>query len=205
MPGTSRTASAQPAGTTETRGYCTRRLFRPFPFFSLTAVVADSVFILSQVQHLVAASAAAIDTDNARAVPVFISGATGVFASDINGLFNPMKEHVKIRRGLDGRLVYLNKACILEHFEGRWIVRPMDRRGTAAGLACVEGGCALEACTSRPWKMWDGKEWIDAPDLKMAIGAEAKQKVSGCSLRLHSVSSPCFCRSFAVTFLGAGR
>ena len=59
--------------------------------------------------------------DNARAVPVFISGATGRNAANINGFFEPTEE-----KGLDGRVLYRKRGeafMWMEHFEGQWHVK----------------------------------------------------------------------------------
>ena len=87
--------------------------------------------------------------DNARAVPVFISGATGRNAANINGFFEPTEE-----KGLDGRVLYRKRGDALmwmEHFEGRWHVKQESNKGTNRCYAYVEGGCAPDACTSREW------------------------------------------------------
>ena len=116
--------------------------------------------------------ARAVAADNARAVPVFFSGATGVNAAGINGFFEPTQE-----KGSDGRMLLHKRgdaSVIIEHFGGNWRVKPVSFKGKADCWAIVSGGCALEACTSRLWKeSFDGKVHVDAPGLKMVTGAEA--------------------------------
>ena len=66
-------------------------------------------------------TAEAVAADNARAVPVFISGATGVNAAVINGFFDPTQE-----KGLDGRALFCKRgdtSVLMEHYAGRWQVK----------------------------------------------------------------------------------
>ncbi len=131
-----------------------------------------------------AAEATAVAHDNARAVPVFISGATGVNAARINGFFDLTQE-----KGLDGRFILRTRgdaSMLMEHFGGQWQVKLASDKGKANCYAYVEGGCLLAACTSRQWTVtFDGKTFSDAPGVKMVTGAEAERKVSGCCLRAH--------------------
>jgi hypothetical protein len=104
---------------------------------------------------------------NARAGPVIISGATGPYASFINGFYGVTEE-----KSLDGRLVLSKRGdpgvCI-EHRGGVWGVKLVSSKGEAACFACVAGGCAFEDCASRVWRVLSGKEFNDQPSLKMAI------------------------------------
>ena len=142
------------------------------------------MFVFAQGAEHAAAEARAVAHDNARAAPVVISGATGVNAALINGVLEPTQE-----KGLDGRVLYRKRgdgSVCMEHFGGKWQVKPVSLKGMAGFYACVEGGCALAACTSRRWKVtFDGKNLSDAPGMKMVTGAEAERKVSGCCLRAH--------------------
>ena len=137
-----------------------------------------------------AAEATAISNDNARAAPVAISGATGPYAADINGVLEPTQE-----KGLYGRVLYRKRGdpgMIMEHLVGKWEVKPVSHKGTAACWACVAGGCAAEACTSRMWKVtFDGATHQDAPSVKMV----AESEVSSCCVEsqaflTHLLSSP---------------
>ena len=101
-----------------------------------------------------------------------ISGATGALAAFINGVLEPTQE-----KGLDGRVLYRkrgNPGMIMEHFGGKWEVKHVSHKGMDNCWAKVEGGCAAEACTSRPWKVWDGKAYDDAPLVKMVAEAEVR-------------------------------
>jgi hypothetical protein len=112
---------------------------------------------------------------------------------DINGFFVPAQEK---KKGLDGRVIYFNRgdaSVLIEHLGGRWQVKNAKHKGTNKCHASVEGGCALEACTSRAWKVEEdafldgciGKSLVNIPGVKMVTGAEAEQKVSDCSPRFH--------------------
>ena len=139
--------------------------------------------LVAQGAEYAAAEATAVAHDNARAVPVFISGATDVNAA-INGFFEPTQE-----KGLDGRLILTKRgdsSMLMEHYDGDWHVKPVSDKGTDGCSAYVAGGCALAACTSRQWMVsFDANTFSDAPGVKMVTGAEAERKVSGCCLRAH--------------------
>ena len=143
--------------------------------------------LVAQGAEYAAAEATAVAHDNARAVPVFISGATCVHAANINGFFDPTQE-----KGLDGRLILIKRGdagMLMEHRDGNWEVKPVSNKGTDNSSAYVEGGCALAACTSRQWRVADGQGgWFDAPGVKMVTGAEAERMVSGCCLRAHQLA-----------------
>jgi hypothetical protein len=114
---------------------------------------------------------------------VFISGATGLNATGINGAYYSTGETsdghpLLIKRG--------DASMLMEHFGGKWWVKDASFKGMARGFAYVAGGCALAVCTSRQWMLsFDNKTFSDAPDVKMVTGAEAERKVSGCCLRAH--------------------
>jgi hypothetical protein len=120
---------------------------------------------------------------------VFISGATGDNAADINGFFEPTQE-----KGLDGRVLYAKRgdaSVCIEHYGGKWRVKPVSEKGKGTGIvsicmAYVAGGCGLEACTSRVWWMYDGKAWNDAPSMKLVAGAEAERQETQVAAEAHS-------------------
>ena len=138
-----------------------------------------------------AAEARAVATDNARAAPVFISGATGVYAASINGSFEPTQE-----KGLDGRVLYAKRgdaSTCIEHYGGKWQVKAVSSKGKDSCRAYVAGGCGLDACTSRVWKVDDGTPGlphIDAPSVKLVAGAEAERQVRGGCLRARQHAHP---------------
>ncbi len=108
---------------------------------------------------------------------MFISGATGDNAAFINGFYEPTQE-----KGLDGRVLYAKRgdaSMCIEHSGGLWHVQPVSSKGKNGCKAYVAGGCALEACTSRAWNVWDGVGFRDAPSVKLMTGAEAERQVRG--------------------------
>ena len=119
---------------------------------------------------------------------MFISGATGGNAAAINGFFEPTQE-----KGPDGRALYVKRGdaswCI-EHYGGTWQVKAVSHKGKGSAWARVAGGCGLEACTSRVWRVYDGKAWNDAPSVKLVAGAEAQRQVRGGCLHARPHAPP---------------
>ena len=150
-------------------------------------------FAFAQGAEHAAAVARAVADDNARAAGLVISGATGRWAEGINGYFAATQE-----KGLDGRVVYGkcgDASMCIEHYGGRWQVKPVPDKGSNGCFAHVTGGCALEACTSRVWKVHDGYQYVNQASVKIATGADAEREVSGCCMRPqqstnHSPPSP---------------
>jgi hypothetical protein len=106
---------------------------------------------------------------------LFISGATGINAVAINGGYDRTAEmrgfyELYSKRG--------DASLCMEHFGGKWQVKPVSYKGLDRCCAWVRGGCAAEACTSRKWHVVDdGKGFRDAPSVKMVAGAEAQHQV----------------------------
>ena len=121
----------------------------------------------------VAEAAAAFLKDNSNHADIFISGVKGR-NQKVNGLFSPTQE-----TGQDGRMLYRksgapgDEAMCIEHFEGRWQVKNQSDRGSGACCAYVEGGCALEDCCLRKWKVVDSDGFVDEPSVRMVTVAEA--------------------------------
>ncbi len=104
---------------------------------------------------------------------MFISGVTGDYAALINGFFEPTQE-----KGLDGRVLYAKRGearVWIEHCGGKWQVKLVSDKGTDGCWAFVAGCCGLEACTSRVWVLWDGKDFDDAPSVKLVTEAEVRR------------------------------
>ena len=143
-------------------------------------------FAFVQGAEHAAAEARAVADDNARAGPVFISGATGPHAACINGFYGVTEE-----KSLDGRLVlskHGDPSMCIEHRGGKWQVKDVSSKSKAEGMAYVAGGCALEDCTSRVWKVGNGKGFDDQLSVKMATGREAERHVSGGCMRAHALA-----------------
>jgi hypothetical protein len=114
---------------------------------------------------------------------VFISGATGPKAAAINGPYDRTGEIS------GGYAVYSKRgdpSMCVEHRRGYWEVKDVSLKGRAACFAYVAGGCALEECTSRVWRVSNGKQFDDHPSLTMATGSEAERQVSGGCMRAHA-------------------
>jgi hypothetical protein len=145
-------------------------------------------FVFHQAAEHTAAVALSIAEDNARAVPVLISGATGFFKKYMNGLFTPSSE-----RSLDGRVVYKkcdNTHMIIEHHQGQWAIKLLEDKGLSAMHGCVVGGCALESCVGRVWFVACGSDsgkWEEQPEVAISFGADVELQVSAmaCALQRH--------------------
>jgi hypothetical protein len=68
--------------------------------------------------------------------------------------------------------------CI-EHFAGKWRIKQVSDKGHNACMASVQVECALEDCTSRVWRVDNGKEFEDQPSVKIVTVAEAERQVRG--------------------------
>jgi hypothetical protein len=108
-------------------------------------------------------AAAAARADNARAGPVLISGATGPWAAGVNGFYTVTEE-----KSSDGRFVLSKRGdpgiCI-EHCGGVLQVKSVSGKGKFLCLAYVAGGCALEECATRVWKVYTGDGFVDQPSV----------------------------------------
>ena len=144
-----------------------------------------TLFAFAQGAEHAAAEARAVADGNARAGPVFISGATGPRAASINGFYVVTEE-----KSLDGRLVLSKRgdpSMCIEHHGGQWEVKPVSAKGKALCRASIAGGCALEDCASRVWRVWNGKgSYDDQPSVKMSTGRGAERQVSGGCMRAHA-------------------
>ena len=154
------------------------------PFFlsraSLILTVVQAVAQAEAEAEAKAEEAAAILKDNSNATDVFISGVKGINPK-INGLYSPTQE-----TGLDGRMLYRKsgesgpEALCIEHYDdegGHWQV--IDKSNPdGESYAYVEGGCALEDCCLRKWRVYDGVTHVKRPSVKLVTGEEARSKAS---------------------------
>ena len=114
----------------------------------------------------------------------YISGATGPKAHVVNGLYEPMEQPeegecmVYLKRSNEGPTARV----MMEHRADAWQIKPLRFSGTDACTACVVGGCALEACSTRVWSVLEGWLFVDQPHVKMLIGAQAEYEVSPCAM-----------------------
>ena len=107
---------------------------------------------------------------NAQAQCIIISGAVG--SACINGAYEPTSERH------EGRVRYRmigDGDKWIEHMNGDWCVKPAANKGKNKGWAWVKGGCALDACASRTWRVLDHPEIKDEPGVAIRFA----DKVSG--------------------------
>jgi hypothetical protein len=151
-----------------------------------------TLFAFAQGAEHAAAAARAVAADNARAGPVLISGATGPWAAAVNGFYTVTKE-----KSSDGRFELSKRGdpriCI-EHRGGLWAVKNVSDKGKDSCKAYVAGGCALEECASRVWKVGTGNSFVDQPSVKMATGAAAEAQAT--VVQFSAFSPCCACRVF---------
>jgi hypothetical protein len=127
----------------------------------------------AEAKTVAEAAAASFLKDKSKAFPMVLSGVQGV-NSVINGLYLPTQE-----KGQDGRVLYRKsgecgeEALCIEHFDGRWRVKNQSDRGIGMCCAYVEGGCALEECLSRIWKVVEGRDLVDQSSVQMVAVVEA--------------------------------
>jgi len=104
---------------------------------------------------------------------------------------------------LDGRVVLSKRSdasmCI-EHFGGKWQVKPVSSKGMNLYCAYVAGDCALQDCASRVWRVFDGETYVDQASVKLATGREAERQVcGGCTRALRRSPPLCTSQSCLVT------
>ena len=79
--------------------------------------------------------------------------------------------------------------CI-EHFGGEWQVKNAALKGSTACLAAVAGGCDLERCVSRVWRVHTQHMYnhvgndthtvplLEQPAVSLLVAADAEREVS---------------------------
>ncbi len=88
--------------------------------------------------------------DNSQAKCIIIRGAVG--SKCVNGAYEPTSEKH------EGRVRYRmigDEDKWIEHMNGDWCVKNTASKGENRGFAWVTGDCALEACASRTWRVFD--------------------------------------------------
>ncbi len=122
---------------------------------------------------------------SSAAATVFITGATGICSGNINGAYYATDEQSEdypvYCRSDDGTM------CI-EHLGGEWQVKNFFHKGSSAGVAIVAGGCALELCVSRVWRIHtqhiynqhygNDPPLVEQPAVSLLVGADAERAVS---------------------------
>jgi hypothetical protein len=114
-------------------------------------------------------------------------GATAV----INGIYDPMPND----KSQDGRVRYRKRDDVkmyIEHHEGSWDVKASTDLGSNSCKATIPGGCRLELCKARDWKVSDGGVWKVQQHVYLAFGAEAERMVGARhSALLASINATC--------------
>ncbi len=110
---------------------------------------------------------------------VFISGATGRFATMVNGPYAPSR-----LTWLDSRSLYRkigdDSVCIQHRSLADysfWRIQPAGKKDTDYCVAYIDGGCALHCCSSRGWHIHNGTEFQKQPNVEMVTAVNAEQKV----------------------------
>jgi hypothetical protein len=113
---------------------------------------------------------------------IFIRGAIGFHSVGINGPYN----RISVTLSKDGYAVYgkLGDASMcIEHYGGKWQVKSVCRKGRNRCFAYVTGGCALEACASRVWKVAHETGYDVQSNVEIVTGLDAEREVSDCCMR----------------------
>ena len=128
-------------------------------FVSLPAIVSSVV-----TQEEIGAYLAEVKIEAVRVVRgrhnVSITGATGTFAGDINGIYKPTPEFC------DNATVYVKvrnpNMCLKYHASMKqWQVKTTSAKGTDASMAScvVPAKCLLEECPAGKWLVANGSKW----------------------------------------------
>jgi hypothetical protein len=132
-----------------------------------------------QAVTLAVAEARAIDEENRNATVIFIGGATGRFATLVNGPYTPSQ-----LKGWDGRRLYRkvgdDTVCIQHRSHADhsfWRVQRAEQMDTDYCVAFIDGGCALHSCCSRVWHIHNGTEFQEQPNVEMVAAVNAERKV----------------------------
>lgn len=119
---------------------------------------------------------------------VHIRGATGEFASRINGKFGPLKELDESGRAIlcDEKPVYVKEdgsdVCIeYNKTAGSWQVKPGHARGKCAAWASISSAGSIESCNSGVWLVWSSqfKRFSQHPDIVILPASPAVELVYG--------------------------
>lgn len=119
-------------------------------------------------------------TDNSKAQCIVISGVVG--SKCVNGTYEPTSERH------EGRVRYRmigDEGKWIEHNDGDWCVKPAASKGENKGWAWVKGDCALEACASRTWRVFDQngtKQTVEESSVKLRFVDKVMPGCFVCSL-----------------------
>jgi hypothetical protein len=94
----------------------------------------------------------------------------------INGIYDPIPNE----KSQDGRVRYRKRDDVqlwIEHHGGRWDVKNSEDLGSNTCKATIPGGCRLELCKARDWKVADGGFLKVQQNVYLTFGAEAERMV----------------------------
>ena len=101
---------------------------------------------------------------------VQLRGATGSFAAEINGWYEPTAEFVN-NASLYRKLGDADKW--IEYVKGRWSVKPTASRGKYAcwSYAIIKPAVALEECPIDSWKVFNGDKFVAQPSFSVSVSS----------------------------------
>ena len=113
--------------------------------------------------------------DNAQAGPVFISGATGPYSTEINGFYT-----VSGAEGSDGRPVLIKKDSInieIEHIGKKWLIKNFNESRSDLAFAYIDCEKAIEKCAIARWYVRNELgAWIPQSNVEIVFGNDAIEK-----------------------------
>jgi hypothetical protein len=117
---------------------------------------------------------------------VHIRGASGEFASQINGKFGPLKELDENGRAIlcDDKPVYVKEDGSDVRIEynktaGSWQVKPGHARGKCVAWASISSAGSIESCNSGVWLVWSSqfKCFSQNPDIVILPASPAVELI----------------------------
>ena len=101
---------------------------------------------------------------------VHVKGATGLYAAEINGLYEPTTEfvnYVSVYRKVGDADKWI------EYVDGQWLILDTEFRGKSLGWASarVYPAVALEECPMDIWEVYDGDDWEAQPSLSVSVSS----------------------------------
>jgi hypothetical protein len=112
---------------------------------------------------------------------VFITGMTGPGPVPLcNGVYDRTSETFGGYPVYVSRNEGLGRGVCIVHRNGDWEIKPEERKNSDNLVAYVKGGCPLEQCASRMWKVFTLDGFIDQPSVKIVLGEEGERQVRGC-------------------------
>jgi hypothetical protein len=115
--------------------------------------------------------------------PLRISGATGINASTINGVYEPMEEAVRgvcLFRKVGDHEKWLEFGA---ENKKEWVVKKSADKGFARGWATLFVGSVMlpDRAKEGEWKIYDGTNFVNQKDVKTSIAATNSIRITGAS------------------------